>query len=214
MFCPLPKRGRFDGKRRKWRILQSTQWKQGLRFSDPRKRQKWRKWRVSLGQRLHGLRTPCGGVAPTGTNFPCNLRSNFLTNEKVFGFFPKCGKKLSRFPANLSPNNNKNDPKKRCSHNLSSIFRLFLCETNFVPIFELELSFKIYYQLLKTKIIDCICKISCDIWFMSPSFCKYQFWHIKEETQRSRKSWQHVAYCNFKAPQFAGNWVIITHQMF
>ena len=48
-FCALPRRGRFDenGKNDEF---DSTHWKQGLR-SDPRKRRRWRKWRVSLRQR-------------------------------------------------------------------------------------------------------------------------------------------------------------------
>ena len=41
---------------------------------------------------LHGLRTPCGGVAPTGTNFPCNLRSNFPTKCVCFLFLSKVWK--------------------------------------------------------------------------------------------------------------------------
>ena len=147
---------------------------------------------------------PVEGWHPQVQTFPATCAVTFLQQcVCFFCFFPKCGKKLSHFPANLSPKNNQKwTPKKRCSRNLWSIFRPFLCETNCVPIFELELSFKIYDQLLKTKTNDCNCKISCDIWFMSPAFLQISTLIHKEETQRSRKSWQHVAYCNFKAPQF------------
>ena len=53
VFCPLPKRGRFDenGKNDEFAFYH---WKQGFGSSNPRKRRKWRKWRVSLRKR-HGL---------------------------------------------------------------------------------------------------------------------------------------------------------------
>ena len=52
-FCPLPKRGRFDenGENDEFAFYPL---KQGFRSSDPQKRRKWRKWRVSLRKR-HGL---------------------------------------------------------------------------------------------------------------------------------------------------------------
>ena len=157
---------------------------------------------------------PVEGWHPQVQIFPATCAVTFLQNVYVFCFFPKCGKKLSHFPANLSPKNNKNDPKKRCSRNLWSIFRLFLCETNFVPIFELELSFKIYYQLLKTKTNDCNCKISCDIWFMTLSFCKFQLWYIKKRHSVLGRVDSMSPIAISKPHSFAGNWVIITHQMF
>ena len=53
VFLSPAKKGPFWRKRRKWPIcILPTE--QGLRSSDPRKRQKWRKWRLSLRQR-HGL---------------------------------------------------------------------------------------------------------------------------------------------------------------
>ena len=54
-FCPLPKRGHFDENGEKGRICILPTEKPGLRSSDPRKRRKWRKWRVSLRKR-HGFR--------------------------------------------------------------------------------------------------------------------------------------------------------------
>ena len=91
-FCPLLKRGHFD-ENDEMTNSHSTQWKQGLRSSDSRKRRKWRKWRVSLRQR-HGLEK-AGFVLPwivvgctrRGT---CTLRKDvFLPSKHLPSVFYK-----------------------------------------------------------------------------------------------------------------------------
>ena len=57
--------------------LHSTHWKQGFRSSDLRKRQKWRKWRVSLRQK-HGLEK-------AGFALPWSLASDGGESQKSLG---------------------------------------------------------------------------------------------------------------------------------
>ena len=69
VFVPCQKRAVLT-KTAKITNLHPTHWKQGLRSSDPQKRRKWRKWRVSLRKR-HGLEKkgfvlPWPGGAPAG----------------------------------------------------------------------------------------------------------------------------------------------------
>ena len=72
-----PKRGRFD-ENGEMMNLHSTQWKQGLCSSDPRKGRRWLKWRVSLMQAKAGFRK--SRVAQSCQKSRQNCHKNVMTS--------------------------------------------------------------------------------------------------------------------------------------